>query len=427
MDWEQSYQDISDDDAFSADSSKGTSDGSREATPCPSVKIDSPNAEMIDVLSDQEAEEDMDTSFNPDKETTVAPQDDDTLHSNISEENDKDPNEPLCCICRGPAGKGFVIFCEECREWFHGECINITRVKSATIRKYYCKECRNDNPSLKIVYKSEKKKKPHAEVSDSKKPKRSSRMCGTCKACCTVEDCGVCVFCKDMKKFGGPGKRRQKCLRRQCEVYSKHIITSRFVQDNLDDDDDLIARLGRPPPAPRKNLHSIPTLPSGHTSATLNLKTKKLSGRPKAKKPSQAPVKRKKAFVLASLNQFDSSSRRHRSRTEPELNLPPTQCRGPNCTYASRPHSKYCSEECGIQLALRYTQFTVILLLHYWYCCLSRIKTFLPEAKKAFRQGGEPAATKLDQDKLESLEQEQQVSVRGTIRWYLTSFSDNQG
>ena len=31
----------------------------------------------------------------------------------------------------------------------------------------------------------------------------------------------------------------------------------------------------------------------------------------------------------------------------------PVQCLGPGCVYAARPHSKYCSEECGIQLAVR--------------------------------------------------------------------------
>ena len=51
-------------------------------------------------------------------------------------------------------------------------------------------------------------------------------------------------------------------------------------------------------------------------------------------------------------------------------------------------------------------------MVHHYYC-FSRIKTFLPEAKKAYHQGGEPVATKLDREKLESLEQEQQVSARG--------------
>ena len=36
-----------------------------------------------------------------------------------------------------------------------------------------------------------------------------------------------------------------------------------------------------------------------------------------------------------------------------DRDLAPVQCLGPGCVYAARPHSKYCSEECGIQLAIR--------------------------------------------------------------------------
>ena len=33
---------------------------------------------------------------------------------------------------------------------------------------------------------------------------------------CFTPDCGVCKYCVDMKRFGGPGKKRQRCLRRKC-------------------------------------------------------------------------------------------------------------------------------------------------------------------------------------------------------------------
>ena len=39
--------------------------------------------------------------------------------------------------------------------------------------------------------------------------------CGNCKGCLR-EDCGECVFCKDKPKFGGPGRKKQKCLLRAC-------------------------------------------------------------------------------------------------------------------------------------------------------------------------------------------------------------------
>lgn len=62
--------------------------------------------------------------------------------------------------------------------------------------------------------------------------KRSARMCGECEPCTRTEDCGQCDFCKDMKKFGGPNKIRQKCRLRQCVVrarVSTHIYLDIFV------------------------------------------------------------------------------------------------------------------------------------------------------------------------------------------------------
>lgn len=43
----------------------------------------------------------------------------------------------------------------------------------------------------------------------------SCRRCKRCEACIRSE-CGDCNFCRDMKKFGGPGKLKQTCVLRQC-------------------------------------------------------------------------------------------------------------------------------------------------------------------------------------------------------------------
>ncbi|XP_025050936.1 F-box/LRR-repeat protein 19 [Alligator sinensis] len=45
--------------------------------------------------------------------------------------------------------------------------------------------------------------------------RRRRTRCRRCRACLRSE-CGECHFCKDMKKFGGPGRMKQSCLLRQC-------------------------------------------------------------------------------------------------------------------------------------------------------------------------------------------------------------------
>ena len=37
--------------------------------------------------------------------------------------------------------------------------------------------------------------------------------CGDCTGC-VEQDCGVCKFCMDMKKFGGKGRKKQCCVKR---------------------------------------------------------------------------------------------------------------------------------------------------------------------------------------------------------------------
>ncbi|XP_043311269.1 jmjC domain-containing histone demethylation protein 1-like [Cervus canadensis] len=45
--------------------------------------------------------------------------------------------------------------------------------------------------------------------------RRRRTRCRRCRACVRTE-CGDCHFCRDMKKFGGPGRMKQSCLLRQC-------------------------------------------------------------------------------------------------------------------------------------------------------------------------------------------------------------------
>ena len=51
--------------------------------------------------------------------------------------------------------------------------------------------------------------------SKKKENSRKRRRCGACGGCMRA-NCGDCVFCLDMTKFGGPGKMKQACEKRAC-------------------------------------------------------------------------------------------------------------------------------------------------------------------------------------------------------------------
>ena len=53
------------------------------------------------------------------------------------------------------------------------------------------------------------------------KPQIKRRGCMEC-AGCKREDCGTCRNCKDMVKFGGPGRKKQKCALRVCLTYQSN-------------------------------------------------------------------------------------------------------------------------------------------------------------------------------------------------------------
>jgi len=54
--------------------------------------------------------------------------------------------------------------------------------------------------------------------------RRRRTRCRKCEACLRTE-CGECHFCKDMKKFGGPGRMKQSCIMRQCIAVSTERLT----------------------------------------------------------------------------------------------------------------------------------------------------------------------------------------------------------
>ncbi|KAI5853351.1 hypothetical protein BZA05DRAFT_336623 [Tricharina praecox] len=53
---------------------------------------------------------------------------------------DKDGRE-LYCICRKPDTGKWMICCDGCEDWYHGECVKVKEEDGNLIDKYYCQHC----------------------------------------------------------------------------------------------------------------------------------------------------------------------------------------------------------------------------------------------------------------------------------------------
>uniref|UniRef100_A0A8C2WB37 CXXC-type zinc finger protein 1 n=1 Tax=Cyclopterus lumpus TaxID=8103 RepID=A0A8C2WB37_CYCLU len=272
----------------------------------------------------------------------------------------KTPRGPVYCVCRKSDINCFMIGCDSCTEWFHGNCVGVSEKAAKSIRVWFCPSCRDKDPSLEIKYRL-KKTKEEKETETEDQPdgdgsstqtkmdrrrgsqiKRSARMCGECDACLRTEDCALCDFCKDMKKFGGPNKIRQKCRMRQCEVRAR--VSLRFICMETQVYRHVTSGLYAWKLSEEEDAQSDSLRKKAVKVKHVKRREKKTEKKVRMVKPRRHKAKQRHKERL-----------RHSERAgeggAKEVGGALRQCQGPGCVQLTRTNSKYCSEECGMKLA----------------------------------------------------------------------------
>jgi len=167
-----------------------------------------------------EADKTVEVTATAEEQKNLSEKDDGAERSNLtssSAESSPKENE-VFCICRGPESS-FMIQCDRCKEWYHLHCIGMTKRKAKTIEIYICDSCSGVKSSSSLAAKILKE--------ESFVPKKGNN-CGECAACLREADCGKCVNCRDMVKFGGEGRKKQKCMERRCIApYVKALLSTK--------------------------------------------------------------------------------------------------------------------------------------------------------------------------------------------------------
>lgn len=61
------------------------------------------------------------------------------------DEEDEESDHGPYCLCRGPDDHRWMIGCDMCEDWFHGECVSIDKtIGESLIQRYVCPRCTDD-------------------------------------------------------------------------------------------------------------------------------------------------------------------------------------------------------------------------------------------------------------------------------------------
>merc|ERR1711953_77504 len=76
----------------------------------------------------------------------------------------KEEEEALYCICRRVANELFMIACDKCEEWFHGECIDLDESDAKYIKEFYCQASTEAHPECVTRFSKKRDKEQSRKV-----------------------------------------------------------------------------------------------------------------------------------------------------------------------------------------------------------------------------------------------------------------------
>ncbi|KAK9720889.1 CXXC zinc finger domain [Popillia japonica] len=128
------------------------------------------------------------------------------------------------CICRSSDSSRFMIACDACEEWYHGDCIQISEKEAKLIKQYFCIRCTEEDSTLQTRWKTKRDENAMKEEHRSKKrkernenkPDKKQKRCGDCMGCYRTEDCERCDVCTRKHKYG---RQKERCKQRVCINY----------------------------------------------------------------------------------------------------------------------------------------------------------------------------------------------------------------